>query len=176
MANGGGSDMGSYYGYPNRPALVAELTTRWQSGEKYMETVAHTLRGNVLWAVHRWVDAEGQVISTSDDRGGHFIYAYLLQVHGGDWGYKPLEESSGPVYYTCPLKYLDMAAETHPEWREKVRNYHRAKKRTFEIGQWYEYANEGIVRISRINPLCGWLDGTEYRLTHKEWIGECLTA
>ena len=54
--------MGSYYGYPNRPALVAELTTRWQSGEKYMETVAHTLRGNVLWAVHRWVDVEGQVI------------------------------------------------------------------------------------------------------------------
>lgn len=123
--------MGFYYGYHNRPDLVADLTTRRQSGEKYMETVAHTLRGNVLWAVHRWVDVEGRVISTTDDRGGHFICAYLLQ---------------------------------------------GAKKRVFEIGHWYEYANEGIVRISRTNPICGWIDGAEYRLTRKELIGECLTA
>ncbi|MDD5394303.1 MAG: hypothetical protein PHE17_14915 [Thiothrix sp.] len=168
--------MGTYYGYHSRPALVAELTGRWRSGEKHMETVAHTLRGNVLWAVHRWVDDDDRVISTSDNLGGHFIYAYLLMVHGGDWGYKPLEESCGPCYYTCPLKYFGMAAGTNPSWREKVRAYHRAKTRKLEVGQWYEYASEGIVRISRMNPLCGWVDGTEYRLTHKGWIGECLTA
>ena len=69
-----------------------------------------------------------------------------------------------------------MAAETNPQWREKVRTYHRNKARKLEIGQWYEYASDGIVRISRMNPLCGWVDGTEYRLTHKEWIGECLTT
>ena len=54
--------MGAFYGYHSRPALVAELTGRWRSGEKHMETVAHTLRGNVLWAVHRWVDDDGRLI------------------------------------------------------------------------------------------------------------------
>lgn len=164
--------MGAFYGYGSRQALVKELTTRWGSDGKYMDTVAHTLRGNVLWAVHRWVDEAGCTISTSDEQGGHFIYAYLLMVHGGDWGYKPLEESCGPCYYTCPLGYLKMAKETCPEWREKVRSYHRK----LEIGQWYEYANEGIVCISRLSPLCGFIDGTEYRLNREGQIGECLTA
>ena len=49
---------------------------------------------------------------------------------------------------------------------------------TGDVNDFYKWIGSHLLTLamSRINPLCGWLDGTEYRLTHKEWIGECLTA
>lgn len=49
---------------------------------------------------------------------------------GSGWGYKSLDESSGPYYFDCPLSFLDEAsAPTHyaAEWRESARKHHAAK-------------------------------------------------
>ena len=55
--------------------------------------------------------------------------AICLERSGGQWGYKPLDESMHPYYYSCPLSYLDLAPEQSAEWRAGVRAYH-ARRRT----------------------------------------------
>ncbi len=52
----------------------------------------------------------------------------LLQSSGGKWGYKAMDESMAPYYYSCPLRYLDMAKELSPGWREKVRAHHARQR------------------------------------------------
>lgn len=70
---------------------------------------------NVLWSV---VVVEGVPRIRCD----------LMSKEGGEWGYKPMGESSGPFYYSCPLAFLDMAPEVNAEWRKGVREFHAAKK------------------------------------------------
>ena len=53
-----------------------------------------------------------------------FIRCDLLQGSGNDWGHKPLEEAMHPYYYSCPLRYLDMAPEQCRDWRDGVRAHH----------------------------------------------------
>ena len=88
--------------------------------------IEHCVRGNVLWTVHviRDVATKAEV--------QRFIGCFLLRSDPGyGWGYKDIEESMGPCYYSCPLGYLDMVRcpEDTPSsyakaWREKVRQYH----------------------------------------------------
>lgn len=165
--------MGWLYGWDGREQLIQHLTSPDEAGTGQRAgcrwvTVAHALRGNTLWAVHCLESPDGE------PAGDACICCYLLQVHG-DWGYKPIDESCGPCYYTCPLKYLDMAPEKNPQWRQQVRDYHAKARRKLGVGQWYEYSGERVACISRLSPLCGWVGGTEYRLRKKD-VGECLTA
>jgi hypothetical protein len=59
----------------------------------------------------------------------------LLHCYQGEWGYKPLEESMGPYYFSCPLSYLSEVSIDryggNEEWRELVTEHHRrqAEKR-----------------------------------------------
>lgn len=68
-----------------------------------------------------------------------FIGVYLIKFYKpkkddwqGGWGYKPMDESCGPVEVSCPLKYLDMVPDPGSyatEWRKNVREWHARKKR-----------------------------------------------
>lgn len=86
--------------------------------------IEHCVRGNVLWTVHviREVTTHAEV--------ARFIGCFLLRSNPGyGWGYKDMDESMGPCYYSCPLGYLDMVPcpDNVPyakAWREKVRAYH----------------------------------------------------
>jgi hypothetical protein len=40
------------------------------------------------------------------------------------WYHKPMEESMGPYYYSCPLSYLDLAPVASWHWRDGVIQYH----------------------------------------------------
>jgi len=96
------------------------------------ETVAKTVRGNILWAV-------------MVGNGEWYICCFLLRKCGDDWGYKPIEEEMGPCYYNCPLKYLNTVTKyTNEEWREGVRSYHAKKKVERE-----EYKKRGLVKRGR---------------------------
>ena len=78
----------------------------------------HCLRGNVLWTV--WD------ISYDDGRPDkRFIGCDLLQNGGADsgWGYKDMDESCGPYYYTCPLGYLKITPVNNQAWRDNVLAY-----------------------------------------------------
>jgi hypothetical protein len=100
--------MGWYYGYNNsRADIIREITT---DGAK---TLRKFTSGNTLWTVQETKD------------GAKFIGCYLLQRAGrNEWGYKPMDESMHPYYYSCPLAFLNDAPSACEEWRLKVRAYH----------------------------------------------------
>jgi len=85
--------------------------------------------GNVLWVL--WSPIEGTEASDFRDTLDPWIGCYLMHRVGGEWGYKPMEEGSGPFYYSCPLAYLEVAPVVDDEWRAMVRAYwsRRAAKR-----------------------------------------------
>ena len=111
--------MGWLFNWDTRKELIADLTKDY----KTFKTLRHCTRGNVLWALHREAGA-----------GKRFITAYLMQKdRSAGWGYKPMDESMGPFYYTCPLSYIKDASppvnENAANWREQVRIHHKYKKR-----------------------------------------------
>jgi hypothetical protein len=50
------------------------------------------------------------------------------------WGVKSMYEEMGPYYYDCPVNFLDMAPETCPTWRAKVRETAARGGRSYEPG------------------------------------------
>jgi len=99
--------------------------------------LAHCFRGNtysgVLWAVwERTFTKDGQTIQPTE----RWITCDLLRYQRDyGWGYKDMDESMHPYYFSCPAKYLNMVPLDqyggNAEWRESVQNYHarQAEKR-----------------------------------------------
>lgn len=92
--------------------------------------LAHCYRGGafsgVVWTVwERTFTKDGQDTEPSQ----RWIGCDLLR-HQRDygWGYKDMEESMHPYFYSCPLKYLNLVPVErfggHAEWRDGVRAYH----------------------------------------------------
>lgn len=117
--------MGWFFSPQSRSDLIAELIAPQETERASVTVIAHALRGNVLWSVAE-VTAKVDGVHRDLARGQSLCYIRcdLLQRSGGEWGYKPMDESMHPYYYTCPLRYLDMAPEQSHEWREHVRAYH----------------------------------------------------
>jgi len=116
--------------------LIQERTTSWNNDWQLARIppdfcgprlpvratcLAHCYRGNnfsgVLWTV--WEVVKGSVAA-------RYIGCDLLQWDRGcqGWGYKDMDESMGPFYYSCPLKYLAMVPVANESWRDGVKNYH----------------------------------------------------
>lgn len=100
-------------------ADMVSYRIRRQENDKFIwNTIAHSLRGNVLWmVVQRYSKETGEVI--------HYILCNLLQKErNSGWGYKEMSESEGPMYYSCPIKFFKMVPvppnDWAKEWREKV--------------------------------------------------------
>lgn len=122
-----------------RPQIVERLTgermtSTGKNGENW-ESITHRrcLRGNVLWAIQENIkDGVSQ---------GKFIACYLIGCNMGSWGYKMMDESMGPGYYTCPVSWLDEVdvapGEFALSWRDKVRRYHEDQKviRSLKAGE-----------------------------------------
>jgi hypothetical protein len=109
--------MGWYYGIDNsRKDVIREVTadTVFENGTS--RTLQKCVKGNVLWSVREVTFKDGKVLK--------LIECNLLRKSGKDWGYKPMDESMGPYYFTCPLPYLDMAPVANEEWRKTVREHH----------------------------------------------------
>lgn len=98
--------------------------------------LAHCYRGGVfsgvLWSVwERTFLRDGQPTKPPM----RWIMCDLLRYEQGEWGYKDIEESMHPFYYSCPLGYLALAPLDqfggNSDWREGVRAYHKrqAEKR-----------------------------------------------
>ncbi len=104
-------------------ATRADIITRrlkgWKDdhGPSYCKTIKGCTVGNVLWMLRESFNG----ITTS-----RWIECDLLRRdHGYGWGYKDMDESDGPCYWTCPVSWLDLCTEpindTAREWRESVR-------------------------------------------------------
>ncbi|PHQ34957.1 hypothetical protein [Rhodopirellula bahusiensis] len=121
-----------------RKELIAERTESWerQSGETIVqsECLAHCFRGcgfsGVLWAV--W---ERRFIKDGEDTEPtqRWITCDLIQYRrDAGFGYKDMDESMGPYYYSCPMKYLNMVPIDrfggNSGWREMVIDHHQRQR------------------------------------------------
>lgn len=110
--------MGWFYSFGfSRKELIHELTEPQSNDNGWARRVLrYCVAGNVLWTLN-------EITAAADGSKTKVIGCDLLQRGPDGWGHKPLDEDSGPCYYTCPLAYLEEAPETNPEWRAKVRAY-----------------------------------------------------
>lgn len=112
--------MGYSFGWNSKKELIEYLTRPWGEEERNT-TIAHSCAGSVLWSVIERVNTSKQTIE-------RFIACTLLEGARDNWGYKGLDESMGPYYYSCPLSYLDLVPVVAcEEWRQKVREYWQGK-------------------------------------------------
>lgn len=98
--------------------------------------LAHCYRGGgsqASWTVfERDFTKDGAEVQLTERRIGCDL---LRSQAGFGWGYKDMDESMHPYFYSCRLKYLDLVPIEkfcgHPEWRANVRRFHRrqAEKR-----------------------------------------------
>lgn len=113
--------MGWLFSHRSRRELIAALIQTDDTEHYQHVTLAHALRGNVLWSVVQSTPKDPVNVAQT------VIHCILMQGSGGSWGYKAMDESVQPCYYSCPKKYLTMAPEISPEWREKVLAYHQRR-------------------------------------------------
>jgi hypothetical protein len=106
----------------------ADQVARFRSDKFFSEgyrLVASRVVGNHFWGLV-------ETIAT----GKKYIWLGLMMGGGRNmgWGYKSMDEFSGPYHYDCPLSLLEQASELEGDggyalkWREKVRQYHTDKK------------------------------------------------
>jgi len=116
--------MGYYYPIllNSRRDLIHHLTQPWMGKSGRKDVIRHCCRGNILWSIVRITHHETGV---RED----FITCNLMVVTGGEWGYKPMDESCHPYYYTCPLGYLAATPPENEGWRVEVRAYHAKMQR-----------------------------------------------
>lgn len=123
--------MGWLFSSRTRSELIQDLIRPEDTARASVRALVHTLRGNVLWSVIEvTAKAEGVYPGLAPGESMRYIRCDLLQRRGGDWGYKAMDESMAPYYYSCPLRYLDMAKELSPSWREKVRAHHARRRQS----------------------------------------------
>ena len=130
----------------NKKSLIQDRIKSWSNKNRENDNdtyivatcLKHCYRGNaftgVLWTVweHKLFDKKTDKL-IKDDK---WIGCDLLRYDKGDgWGYKDMEESSGPFYYSCPLSYLEMAPVVNKEWRHGVKEYHAQRNIKLTIGQ-----------------------------------------
>jgi hypothetical protein len=116
--------MGWLFTSRTQSELIAKRTKLHETERFRIEVIAHTLCDDVLWSVVEMTDKNDLV----PDQPTRYIRCDLLGKHEDQWGYKSLDESMHPYYYSCPLIYLDMAPEQSREWRKGVRAYHAQRK------------------------------------------------
>lgn len=121
--------MGWLFTSLTRFELIQRLIQPGDYAHASTRVVAHTLRGNVLWSVVEiTAKVEGVQKNLAPGKSIKYIRCELLQSSGDGWGYKGMDESMSPYYYTCPLRYLEMAQELSPDWRKLVRTYHANRR------------------------------------------------
>ncbi|MEZ6131189.1 MAG: hypothetical protein R3C59_21150 [Planctomycetaceae bacterium] len=129
--------MGWTYPYGvNRKQLIAQRVEDWErdTGEMVVKSTClkHCYRGGVfsgvLWSVWERTFTKDSVEVQPTQR---WIQCDLLRCDRGEWGYKDMEESMGPYYFSCPLGYLELVDLDrfggNAEWREQVIEHHRRR-------------------------------------------------
>jgi hypothetical protein len=118
----------------SRKELIEDRTKDWERTTDGMAVrttrLAHCYRGGafagVLWTVwERTFTRDGVETQPTELWIGCDLLRYQKDF---GWGYKDMEESCHPYYYSCPLKYLNLVPIEqfggHEEWRANVRQYH----------------------------------------------------
>lgn len=80
--------------------VVEELIEPLKSGGHLVDSKRTMEDGEpILWTVEK---------GEKDGVPYQFIGCYILrESNDGDWGYKPMDETMGPCFYSVPLEWLD---------------------------------------------------------------------
>ena len=152
----------SFFSNKSQEELIQYLVSSESNQTRSRKTVTFCLIKNetdydVLWSVVECKHMNtGEVV--------RYIECNLLDKLEGDWGYKGMDESMRPLYYSCPLSYLDLVSTVGSQsWRDKVRTYHRS----YTEGQWVSLNDCSIprARIVSTDPLIGMYKGCYFRLS-----------
>jgi hypothetical protein len=114
------------YGDTKSETIARRIETQVsEDGQLRWRHPKHCVRGNALWKVciteklqgEEWVEFE------------RFIALDLLRKgsEGMGWGYKDMDETSGPCEDSCPISYLDMVPCPDSEWARNWRVRVRAR-------------------------------------------------
>lgn len=102
-----------------RRDVIHEVTADQYTAEGVLhsKTLRYCLRGNNLWALTEYY--------FTGNKERHITLYMLRMGTGGDgWGWKTVEDSCGPNYYSCPKAYIRECSETSSiwanAWREAV--------------------------------------------------------
>lgn len=122
----------------SRKDLIRERTEDWErsgNDETVVRTscLKHCYRGGVfsgvLWSVWERTFLQDDNEAQPSER---WITCDLLRCQQGDWGYKDMDESMHPFYYSCPLGYLVLVPIDryggNEEWREAVQSHHQSQR------------------------------------------------
>lgn len=120
--------MGWFYSQPTQAGLLQQLLAPDSTFSRDREVIAHSLVGNELWTVVRLtLKIKGIIKDNAIGDTYTFIQLDLIDQYGGSWGHKPLSEEAGPLYYGCPLSFLEMAPDgVNKDWCNKLREAHQA--------------------------------------------------
>jgi hypothetical protein len=130
--------MGWLIGWADRKSLVQHLCE-----DNGVKTVKRFFSGNDLWTV--------QETKTGD----RFICLYkMVGGRNQDWGYKDIDEASGPFEETCPLSFFDMVpCPTYGyavEFRERCKAAHARKQMPLVKGDVVRLTNGETYTISEV--------------------------
>jgi hypothetical protein len=126
--------MGWFFSSQTRSELIAELVAPYETERSHVKVIDYALCDDVLWSV---VEATAKVAGVYRNllpgQSVRYIRCDLLKYDDKQWGYKPMDESVHPVYYSCPLRFLDMTSELCAKWRQEVRAYHEQRLFAAEV-------------------------------------------
>jgi len=122
--------MGWLFTRQTQSQLISTLIQPRSSKDASFEVLEHHLAGDVLWSLVRLTPQKEWRHQLNAGESLVFIRCDLLRSSPEGWGYKPLEESMHPYYYSCPLRYLDLAPEQSADWRAGVRQFHADAAKT----------------------------------------------
>ncbi len=124
--------MGWLYYAPSKEALIQDLLDDCESEKLKRRSLDSFLvqEGDqlVLWSVAEITAKDDSTAGLKTGQVLKLICCNLLDRSGSTWGVKRLDEAMGPYYYSCPLRFLDMADELSPSWRKAVLKCHLANK------------------------------------------------
>ena len=153
-----------------RNEVINKLIAFEENEHGIWKTHRHCTRGNVLWSIVEWTDKTKsktrKIIACNLLKKSSDMYGTRKVT---SWGYKSMDESVHPSYYTCPPSYLKEAPEvTCEEWREQVRKYNL----TYQLGDRLTLHGCKIpyVEVVSVKPLQGSYDGIRYRIP-RDMIG-----
>lgn len=102
-----------------RKAFIERITSQAHFSAAY-KLLESRVVGNHVWHL---LEHEGRKSIALD---------LIAKQRGGGWGEKGMDETWGPYHYDCPLSLLDKADppanDNAAAWRQKVRDYHEAKR------------------------------------------------
>lgn len=116
--------MGWLFTSKSRDQLLRSLIADQETERMKAEVLDHQLAGEVLWSLVRVTAKEDGVLDLRTGESIAYIRCDLLQGSMDGWGYKSMDETVHPYYFSCPLRFLDAAPVQSAEWRKSVRAFH----------------------------------------------------